>query len=89
MIALMPPEARDHEPRTALDAGPDGVVVQRDVAAEAPRLLRTGGYLLVETGAHQAATTTDIFTRAGLLAQTVRSGELDATVVVGTRTADY
>ena len=30
-IALMPPEARDHEPRVALDGGPDGLDVQRRV----------------------------------------------------------
>ncbi|QBJ95709.1 putative protein N(5)-glutamine methyltransferase [Rhodococcus sp. ABRD24] len=88
-IALMPPEARDHEPQIALDGGPDGLDFQRAVAAEAPRWLRPGGHLLVETSAHQAATTADIVTRAGLLARIVRSGELDATAVVGTWRVDY
>lgn len=87
-IALMPPEARDHEPRVALDGGPDGLDIQRAVAASAPRWLRPGGHLLVETSAHQAATTDDIFTRAGLLARIVHSGELDATAIVGTRPVD-
>ena len=35
-IATMPPEARDHEPRVALDGGADGLDVQRRVAADAP-----------------------------------------------------
>ncbi|MCA1006038.1 putative protein N(5)-glutamine methyltransferase [Rhodococcus hoagii] len=88
-IALMPPEARDHEPRTALDGGSDGLDVQRAVAAAAPRWLRPGGHLLVETSTHQAATAADIFTRAGLLARIVHSDELDATAIVGTRPVDY
>lgn len=88
-IALMPPEARDHEPRAALDGGPDGLDVQRAVAEAAPRWLSPGGRLLVETSIHQAPSSVGIFTRAGLLAQIVHSDELDATVVVGTRPTDY
>ena len=45
----MPPEARDHEARVALDGGPDGLDVQRRVIAEAPGWLAPGGRLLVET----------------------------------------
>ncbi len=86
-IALMPPEARDHEPRVALDGGPDGLDCQRAVAAESSAWLRRGGHVLVETGARQAATSAEIFTRAGLLARVVRSDDFDATVVVGTSAA--
>ncbi|MGF7119863.1 putative protein N(5)-glutamine methyltransferase [Rhodococcus sp. TAF43] len=88
-IALMPPEARDHEPRAALDGGPDGLDFQRAVAAEAPRWLRPGSRLLVETSVRQAPTTVDIFTRAGLLARIVHSDELDATAVVGAWPGTY
>ena len=56
-IATMPPEARDHEPRVALDGGADGLDVQRRVAADAPAWLRPGGALLIETGADQAPRT--------------------------------
>ena len=42
-IALMPREARDHEPRVALDGGSDGTAVQRRIIAEAPGWLRSGG----------------------------------------------
>ena len=39
-IALLPAEARVHEPRVALDGGPDGLDVQRRVIEE-PRLAGT------------------------------------------------
>src|SRR5207249_4263400 len=38
-IAGMPTEARDHEPRSALDGGADGLDVLREVAAAAPEWL--------------------------------------------------
>ncbi|MGZ4777439.1 MAG: putative protein N(5)-glutamine methyltransferase, partial [Oryzihumus sp.] len=41
-IAMMPPEARDHELTAALDGGADGVDVQRRVAAAAPDWLAPG-----------------------------------------------
>lgn len=83
-IGLMPPEAREHEPRVALDGGRDGVDVQRRVAAEAPQWLAPGGHLLIETSAEQARRTVEAVTRCGLAARVVRCSELDATVVIAT-----
>src|SRR5215468_4656915 len=54
-VGYLPAEARDHEPRAALDGGPDGLAVLGRVAAEAPRWLAPGGRLLVETSSQQAA----------------------------------
>jgi release factor glutamine methyltransferase len=82
-IALMPPEARDHEARAALDGGADGLDVQRRVVAEAPGWLAPGGRLLVETSDEQAAGTLAAFTAAGLAARVVEDEELAGTVVVG------
>jgi release factor glutamine methyltransferase len=82
-IATMPPEARDHEPRVALDGGADGLDVQRRVAADAPTWLRPGGALLIETGADQAQRTAALFAAAGLAAQVAYAE--DATVVIGER----
>ena len=48
-LALMPREAREHEPPRALDGGADGLAVLRRVAAAAPAWLAPGGTLLVET----------------------------------------
>ena len=84
-IALMPPEARTHEPRTALDGGPDGLDIQRRVAASAPGWLAPGGHLLIETSQAQARQTLGLVTDQGLTGQVVTSSALDATVVVGQR----
>lgn len=82
-IALMPPEAREHEARVALDGGPDGLDVQRRVAAVAPSWLAPGGHLLIETSEAQAGATAAAVTAAGLATRVVRDEDLDATVVVG------
>ncbi|MFH8366003.1 putative protein N(5)-glutamine methyltransferase [Streptomyces sp. NPDC018031] len=87
-IGLLPPEARDHEPRVALDGGADGLEVQRRVTAEAPSWLAPGGSLLIETSERQAARTAEAFARSGLVPRVVGCEELYATVVIGTRPAD-
>jgi release factor glutamine methyltransferase len=83
----MPPEARDHEPRTALDGGADGLDVLREVAASAPDWLAPGGHLLIETSEGQAPLAVDAFARTGLIPRVAHSEELDATVVIGTNAA--
>ena len=83
-IALLPPEARDYEPRTALDGGSDGLSVLRRAAAEAPRWLAPGGVLLVETSDPQAPLMTRVMTAAGLTGRVHRCAEYESTVVTGT-----
>ncbi|MFF3335164.1 putative protein N(5)-glutamine methyltransferase [Streptomyces sp. NPDC002888] len=82
-VSLLPSEARDHEPLTALDGGADGLDVLRRVAAGAPRWLAPSGVLLAETSARQAPTAVDAFTRAGLRTELAVSDELYAHVVIG------
>ncbi len=82
-IELMPPEARLHEPRVALDGGPDGLDIQRRVAAQSPGWLAPSGHLLIETSVRQAPATMAAMVDAGLVARTVRADELDATAVIG------
>jgi release factor glutamine methyltransferase len=84
-IAMMPAEARDHEHRLALDGGVDGLDVQRRVIAEAPRWLRPGGHLLVETSERQAPATAGCMAGSGLVTRIVMDDDLAATVVIGTR----
>jgi release factor glutamine methyltransferase len=84
-LELLPPEARIHEPRVALDGGADGLDVQRRLAAAAPVWLAPGGHLLVETSERQAPQTEEIFARNGLISHVACSDELNATVVIGTK----
>jgi release factor glutamine methyltransferase len=51
----LPPEIREHEPRAALDGGPDGLREIKRLVRQAPSCLRPGGSLLVELGPPQAA----------------------------------
>jgi release factor glutamine methyltransferase len=83
-IALMPPEARLHEPRGALDGGMDGLDVARRVVAAAPGWLAPGGSLLFETSEEQAPSAVTVVGAGGLLPRVVTDHELGATVVVGT-----
>ena len=82
-IALMPPEARLHEARVALDGGADGLDVARRVVAEAPVWLAPGGAVLFETSEDQAAAAVRTVEAAGLAARLVTDDDRGATVVVG------
>lgn len=86
-VALLPPEARVHEPRVALDGGADGLEVLRRVTAAAPLWLAPGGCLLFETSERQAPQAVDAVARGGLIARAVSSDDAGATVVIGTRPA--
>nr|WP_245671644.1 putative protein N(5)-glutamine methyltransferase [Nocardia amamiensis] len=85
MIAQMPPEARDHEPRTTLDGGSDGLDIFRRVAADAPAWLAPGGHLLIESSEDQAPLALAVLSEHGLAGDVAESGEHYATVVIGTR----
>ncbi len=84
-ISLLPAESRLHEPRQAVDGGPDGLDVARRVATAAPQWLAPGGTLLIETSERQAPAAAACFAAAGLRPRVTWSGELAATVVTGQR----
>ncbi|MBI3949520.1 MAG: peptide chain release factor N(5)-glutamine methyltransferase [Acidobacteria bacterium] len=46
----LPREVAEHEPRTALLAGPDGLAFFRRLLAESPAFLQPGGVLILEMG---------------------------------------
>lgn len=54
VIPTLDEEVREHDPRLALDGGPDGLEPYRILLAEAERLLAPGGLLAVEIGYDQA-----------------------------------
>jgi release factor glutamine methyltransferase len=81
-VALLPAEARLHEPRLALDGGGDGLDVLRRVAAQAALWLAEGGTLLVETSEGQEQQACDTTRRGGLIPRVARSPELAATVLI-------
>jgi len=83
-VDLLPPEARLHEPRAALDGGADGLDVVRRVAAHAPAWLAPGGSLFVEVDERQAGAAAAVFTAAGLRPDVSTSPDSGATVVRGT-----
>ncbi|WP_428950272.1 putative protein N(5)-glutamine methyltransferase [Streptomyces sp. cg35] len=84
-VPLLPPEARDHERRMALDGGADGLDILRRVAAGAPRWLAPGGRLFVETSDRQAAAAEAAVRSAGLRPRVAQDDDLYATVIIATR----
>lgn len=72
-LARLPPEVRDHEPRPALDGGPDGLSIIRRLAREGRAWLRPEGRLFLELGDDQAAAATALFAAAGWTEVTVEN----------------
>ena len=84
-IALLPAEARLHEPRTALDGGADGLDVFRAVVAGAADWLAPGGLLLSEITEAQAEAAVAAVRDAGMRAGIVEDEDLDARAVTARR----
>ncbi|WP_245827772.1 putative protein N(5)-glutamine methyltransferase [Sinomonas mesophila] len=84
-VALMPPEARNHEPLAALDGGDDGLALHRRVAAGAGEWLAPGGTVILEASPAQARVTAGLLAGVGLPARTVQDDDLDAAAALGTR----
>lgn len=62
----LPPEVREHDPRPALDGGPDGLAAYRAIAADLPRLLAPAGLFACEIGSTQADAVSEVLAKAGL-----------------------
>ena len=63
--AELEPTVRDHEPASALFAGPEGLDDYRVLIPQLPALLSDGGIALIEIGAAQADQVSAIAARAG------------------------
>lgn len=64
-IRALEPEVRDHDPMSALDGGPDGLVFYRHLADVAVHWVRPGGWILLELGDGQADAVGALFRRRG------------------------
>jgi len=64
-IAGLDPEVREHDPRLALDGGPDGLQAYRELAPEIRRILKPDGIFAVEIGWDQGRAVRDLFAAAG------------------------
>lgn len=65
VIETLMVEVREHDPRLALDGGPDGLRPYRAIAREAAAHLRREGVVLLEIGTGQGSDVTDIFAEMG------------------------
>ena len=65
VIEDLEPEVRDHEPRLALEGGPDGLNAYRTLAPEILRVLKPGGRFAVEIGYDQKDAVEALFREAG------------------------
>ncbi len=64
-FVTLAPAVRNHEPRTALVAGPDGLAFYRSIAQQARPLLAEAGAVFVEIGVGQSDAVASIFGEAG------------------------
>lgn len=64
-VELLAREVREHDPRAALDGGPDGLDAYRAIAAGVERHLEADGMVAVEIGIGQAHAVEAIFARHG------------------------
>jgi release factor glutamine methyltransferase len=64
-LRLLPGDVQRYEPRCAVDGGPDGLDVVGRVIAAGKRLLRPGGWLVIEVGGTQDEALIPILTATG------------------------
>lgn len=66
-MSFVDPEVRDHDPHIALVAGDDGLAVIGQVASTAMRLLRPGGWVIVEHSDRQGESAPAVLDAAGFV----------------------
>jgi release factor glutamine methyltransferase len=88
-VDRLDPGVKDHEPRAALDGGPDGLSAYRRLIKQAAPLLKPGGRLILEIGYDQEETVGAIIAASGAyeLLPAVRDLQNHPRVVRAARTA--
>jgi release factor glutamine methyltransferase len=81
-IELMPPEAREHEPRTALDGGPDGLDILRRVVLEAAPWLAPEATMIVEISPSQVAALISVAEAVGKKCRHVTDDDIGGSVLL-------
>jgi len=71
-IDSLQPEVRDHDPRSALDGGEDGLDFYRRLAAEAGAFLQSEGLMMLEFGDGQAPELCRMFSGQNWIVEAVR-----------------
>jgi release factor glutamine methyltransferase len=88
VIETLEPEVRDHEPRLALDGGPDGLAAYRLLAGEILRVLKPAGMFAVEIGYDQSQAVEALFREAGAEnVRTIKDLSVNDRVVTGSKRA--
>jgi release factor glutamine methyltransferase len=85
VIPGLMPEVRDHDPREALDGGPDGLDAFRTLAGSLPSWLRPGGLLAVEIGDQEADPCMELFGPHLVGARVVRDLQGHPRILTGKR----
>jgi release factor glutamine methyltransferase len=71
-IDRLEPEVRDHEPRLALDGGPDGLAAYRQLAPQIKAALKPGAAFVLEIGMGQGPAVSALMAAEDLLVQEIR-----------------
>jgi release factor glutamine methyltransferase len=82
-IRLLPAEAREFEPGTALDGGDDGLALVRRIARGARQWLSPQGCLALEVGESQIGSAADLLEDLGYATRPVVSPTYGSAVVTG------
>jgi release factor glutamine methyltransferase len=72
-IKALPPEVRDYEPHQALDGGPDGLDILRELMNASVRALAPGGWLIAEFGFGQETGVRVAVSEAGMELVAIRA----------------
>src|SRR6185437_981283 len=70
-IETLQPEVREHDPRRALDGGPDGLDFFRHLAAEGRAWVKPEGKLMVEFGDGQEPSLKELFAKENWIVEGV------------------